>query len=74
MNFSARRLAVGGVVVVPRSLADQVAEESQKQERFERFVRQRVDQGDPVTGLYPPDETTLAAYRHWLDDGEPEGT
>jgi regulator of RNase E activity RraA len=61
-----------GVVVVPRALADQVAKDSQEQERFERFVRQRVDRGDPVTGLYPPDEATLAAYRRWLDAGEPE--
>ncbi len=63
-----------GVVVVPRALADEVAEESQEQERFERFVRQRVDRGDPVTGLYPPNEATLAAYRRWLNDGELGGS
>ena len=63
-----------GVVVVPRALADEVAEDSQEQERFEGFVRQRVDQRDPVTGLYPPNQATLAAYRRWLDDGEPGGS
>jgi regulator of RNase E activity RraA len=63
-----------GVVVVPRAMADEVAEDSLEQERVERFVRQRVDRGDPVTGLYPPNEATLAAYRRWRDDGEPGGT
>ncbi|MHC4815958.1 MAG: RraA family protein [Planctomycetota bacterium] len=60
-----------GVVVVPRALADQVAEDAQEQERFERYVRQQVDGGEPVTGLYPPNDATLAAYRRWLDDREP---
>ena len=61
-----------GVVAIPRYLADEVAEAGEEQERFERFVIHRVGQNEPLVGLYPPDEATLAAYRAWLDAGEPE--
>ena len=61
-----------GVIVIPRDLADEIAEAAEEQERFERFVIYRVGQGAPVLGLYPPDEEALHAYRAWLDAGEPE--
>ena len=61
-----------GVIVVPRGLADEIAEVAEEQERFERFVIYRVGQGAPVLGLYPPSEETLEAYGAWLDAGEPE--
>ncbi len=61
-----------GVVVIPRRLADEIAEAAEEQERFERFVIFRVSQNDPVVGLYPPNEAALAAYQAWLDAGEPE--
>jgi len=61
-----------GVVVIPRRLADEVAEAAEEQERFERFVISRVSKNDPVVGLYPPDEAALEAYQAWLDAGEPE--
>ena len=61
-----------GVVVVPRALADEIAAEAPEQERFERYVQLRVRAGAEVVGLYPPDEATLAAYRRWLEAGEPE--
>jgi regulator of RNase E activity RraA len=61
-----------GVVVIPRRLADEIAEASEEQERFERFVIFRVGRNDPVVGLYPPNEAALEAYQAWLDAGEPE--
>ncbi len=61
-----------GVVVIPRGLADEVAEASEEQERFERFVLFRVSQNDSLVGLYPPGEAALEAYQTWLDAGEPE--
>jgi regulator of RNase E activity RraA len=61
-----------GVIVIPRGLADEVAEAAEEQERFERFVIFRVSQNDPVVGLYPPNEAALEAYQAWLDAGEPE--
>ncbi len=60
-----------GVVVVPRALAGEVARDGLEQERFERFVQQRVREGASVVGLYPPDQGTLADYQRWRDAGEP---
>ena len=60
-----------GAVVVPIELAADVAEAGAEQERFERFVQIRVKAGASVLGLYPPGDDALAAYRKWLDSGEP---
>ena len=58
-----------GAVVVPVALTEEVAEAGLEQERFERYVQQRVQRGDSVHGLYPPDEATLADYQRWSEDG-----
>ena len=60
-----------GAVVVPVEMAAAVAEAGVEQERFERFVQQRVKAGESVLGLYPPGDDALADYRKWLDPGEP---
>ena len=60
-----------GAVVIPASLAAEVAEAGLEQERFERFVQRRVAEGAGVVGLYPPDERALAEYRRWIEAGEP---
>ena len=57
-----------GVVVVPRALAAEIAAAAPEQERFERFAKEKLREGRPVEGLYPPDEATLAEYEGW--DGE----
>jgi hypothetical protein len=51
-------------------MAAEVAEAGVEQERFERFVQQRVAEGAGVVGLYPPDDETLENYRRWCDAGE----
>lgn len=61
-----------GALVIPASMAAEVAEAGVEQERFERFVQQRVAEGASVLGLYPPNEDTLEEYQHWLDAGERE--
>ena len=61
-----------GVIVVPHALAGEVARDAVEQERFERFVQMKVQRGAPLPGLYPPNEDTLAAYRAWVEAGEPE--
>jgi regulator of RNase E activity RraA len=61
-----------GVVVVPRALADEVAQGAPEQERFEHFVQLRIARGAPVKGLYPPSQETRAAYEAWCAAGEPE--
>ena len=59
-----------GAVVVPFELAEAVAEAGVEQERFERFVQQRVKAGASVLGLYPPEAATLTAYEEWVAAGE----
>ncbi|MDQ2625154.1 MAG: ribonuclease activity regulator RraA [Actinomycetota bacterium] len=51
-----------GVVVIPRHLADEIAVNALEQEELERFLLERVRQGAPVPGTYPPDDVTRAAY------------
>ena len=61
-----------GAVVVPIEMAAAVAEAGVEQERFERFVQQRVKAGASVLGLYPPEAATMAAYEEWVAAGEPD--
>jgi regulator of RNase E activity RraA len=56
---------VDGVVIVPREMAADVARDAAEQEQLEVFITQRIDEGRPLRGTYPPDEETLAAYAQW---------
>ena len=53
------------VVVVPRHLALDVSVTALAREELEAWIYQRVDAGQPLSGLYPPNETTLAEYAEW---------
>jgi regulator of RNase E activity RraA len=57
-----------GVVVIPRHLAEEVAVDATEQEQLERFVLERIRDGAPLPGTYPPNEATEAAYRAWRKD------
>jgi regulator of RNase E activity RraA len=54
-----------GVVVVPRHLADEIANDAAEQEHLEDFLITLVQDGAPLLGTYPPSEETKAAYRAW---------
>ncbi len=54
-----------GVVVIPRHLAAEVAEEAVAQERREEFIMEKVRAGASIIGVYPPDAQTLAEYDEW---------
>jgi regulator of RNase E activity RraA len=54
-----------GVVCIPRHLAAEVAETAAERERMEEWIIERVREGRPLKGTYPPDEKTLAEYRAW---------
>jgi regulator of RNase E activity RraA len=56
---------VDGVVVVPRHLADQVAADAAEQEHLEDFIITLIQDGAPLRGTYPPNDTTKAAYEAW---------
>ena len=54
-----------GVVVIPRHLAEDVAEKAVAQEEKEAFIIQKIQQGASILGVYPPDEKTLAENEAW---------
>ena len=54
-----------GVVVIPARIADEVAAEGESQTQFEDWVEDRVKEGRPIFGLYPPDAQTKAEFESW---------
>jgi regulator of RNase E activity RraA len=54
-----------GVVVIPASIANEVAEEAARQTEFEDWVEARVKEGRSIFGLYPPDAETKAEFDAW---------
>lgn len=54
-----------GVVVIPRHLADEVAEQAAEQEKMEAFLLERVQGGAKLAGTYPPNDETKAAFAAW---------
>ena len=57
-----------GVVVIPKDIAEEVAEEALEMTRFEDFVEERVKAGHSIFGLYPPtDPQTLVQFDRWKE-------
>ncbi|HEY2608823.1 MAG TPA: ribonuclease activity regulator RraA [Paraburkholderia sp.] len=56
---------VDGVVIVPHEMAEEVARDAAEQELMEVFITERIAEGRPLRGTYPPNEETLAAYAAW---------
>jgi len=54
-----------GVVCIPRAVADTVAAHGLEQEELEAFLLEKVRDGAPLPGTYPPNERTLAEYETW---------
>ena len=55
-----------GTMVIPRHLADEIAEEGAPMELFEDFVLEEILRGVEVIGLYPPtDPDTLVRFEAW---------
>ena len=55
-----------GVMVIPRHLADEIADESVEMELFETFVLEQVNAGASIRGLYPPtDPETVRRFEAW---------
>ena len=49
-----------------RQWAPDIARDAVEQDRLEAYVRQRIESGDSIVGVYPPNEETKAAYQAWL--------
>ncbi|MGQ0653019.1 MAG: ribonuclease activity regulator RraA [Betaproteobacteria bacterium] len=54
-----------GVVVIPASIAEDVAAEAAAQTQFEDWVEARVKEGRSIFGLYPPSPETKAEFEAW---------
>lgn len=54
-----------GVVVVPINVAEEVAYGAYEQDLLEEYILSKVEAGEPITNVYPPDETTRAAFEEW---------
>jgi regulator of RNase E activity RraA len=52
-----------GAVLIPAALLDEIVQLAPEQERLETWIMSKVEQGEPLPGLYPPNETNLARYR-----------
>ncbi len=61
-----------GTVAIPAAFAESVAGGGLAQDHLEGWVNRRLAAGDPMPGLYPPDEEHLAEYRKWVKAGEPD--
>lgn len=53
------------VIVVPRHLAAEIAEDAYAQEELERFVLEEISSGRPLPGTYPPNDATKARFEAW---------
>lgn len=51
-----------GAVLIPATLLDEVVTASLEQERLEAWIMCQVEQGEPLPGLYPPNEDNKARY------------
>jgi regulator of RNase E activity RraA len=54
-----------GAVLIPAALLDEVIAAAVEQERLEGWIMMQVEAGQPLPGLYPPNEANQAAYRAW---------
>lgn len=54
-----------GVVVIPRKMAAEVAQAAADQEQLETFLTERIREGAPLPGTYPPNEMTKSAFEEW---------
>ena len=54
-----------GVVVIPRHIAEEVAEEAFEQTAFEDFVQEQVEQGRSIFGIYPPAPEAREEFKQW---------
>ena len=52
-----------GAVVLPQALAAGIAADGSEQEDLEAWILTEIERGEPVKGLYPPNEAALARYR-----------
>jgi len=60
-----------GVVCVPAHLAASVAEIGLAMDQIEGYVQQRLARGEPLKGLYPPNDRVRREFAQWVAAGKP---
>lgn len=60
-----------GIIVIPRSLAAEIADPALEQEKLEAYVALKIQAGEPLRGNYPPGEQTIAEYKASIADATP---
>ena len=54
-----------GVVVVPKAMAEEIANDGVEQEIHEVFILEQVRNGAKIPGHYPPNEENVSKYKEW---------
>lgn len=54
-----------GVIVIPRDLADEVVDSALAKEEEDAWVAQRVAEGNPIEGLFPPKGVWKERFEAW---------
>ncbi|WP_266064890.1 ribonuclease activity regulator RraA [Brucella intermedia] len=52
-----------GVIVIPKDMADSIAEDGLEQEEMEAWIQKKILAGAPLPGTYPPPECVKEEYR-----------
>ena len=52
-----------GVIVIPRAIAEEIAQPSLEQEQLEAYVQTLIKGGEPLWGNYPPGDELKAEYK-----------
>jgi len=60
-----------GVLVIPRHLAAEIAEQGYEQEQLEAYVSTKIHAGEPLWGNYPPGEELKAEFKASLAAEDP---
>jgi regulator of RNase E activity RraA len=54
-----------GVVIIPRCVAEEVANDAYEQDLIEEYALSKIQSGAAIRGVYPPDEQTRAEFLAW---------
>jgi regulator of RNase E activity RraA len=54
-----------GVVIVPATVAEEVAHEADEQEKAEEYIFERIQAGESIRGIYPLNEQHRSEYEAW---------
>lgn len=59
------------VAVIPKHLADEIAEEAYEIEQYEKFAEIEISLGRSLFGLFPATEASKEEYKKWCSMGRP---